>query len=823
MIPDFLTKGRYIPLILALGTCLGVYAQPREPYAHLHDGEFSGRKISESPDPLVNFIWHHPVAGDSLQIYTLYPKKLTGVPSNAFEISGNPKGSSILVSGKGSLLVDFGVESAGWLEFDSDDGIDSVEMSISEYNEPEIVNAGALNPVKTKRPVRYGSAYRLELNPELYEGVRFGWIHVHHFSKPWHIRNIRLVCQVKPVNYLGQFSCSDPELTRIWYTGAYVVKLNLLQNYFGSILTERSDRISWTGDAYPSQAASLAAFGNYAFVKKNLLSTAKKDNGIPSYSLYWVLSLIDYFNYTGDTAFLNACIPIADKKLKRAFDQFDTLPPLTFMGHDERLGATFEDPQIPEAQNTYKMLCIGVWRQFAATMRFAHNDDLAQKYTGYAAAKLNSLESTQNCFNQYGVHAVSEAIKAGIQDTTINRLRRVYYADRLNRLSYSPFNQYFILQALAMANDYPAALTTVKDCWGGQLRYGGTTFFEIYRPSWNKILKPNDPPPNSQSGYTSLAHPWGAGVTKWLSEEILGIRPVAPGFRHFEIIPHLGTGVTWVSGKMPTPAGVIQATFNINTGNCSVSIPQYTVADRIAIPKAGRSIGKIEVNGKLGWDSSEEDQQFLYLLHLKPGEYKIKVQYTGAAPGVAGSEEKWNYLITQFRQDSITSGAWQQSYGREGYMIFGYAHGDTTAGKLPAYVKKIAFKKDSVLLWNAQTPDPRALRPPHALAAQASALVTRDPEATLETMTMDIELKDCVPHRLSLYFLDFDNQQRRTAIEIFDLNTLNLIAPVQLVQHYEHGKYLTFTIDRSVRVRINQVRGVNAAVSGIFFDKPAIQ
>jgi hypothetical protein len=41
---------------------------------------------------------------------------------------------------------------------------------------------------------------------------------------------------VKPVNYRGSFSASDPELTRIWYTGAYTVKLCLQKDYFGAIL-----------------------------------------------------------------------------------------------------------------------------------------------------------------------------------------------------------------------------------------------------------------------------------------------------------------------------------------------------------------------------------------------------------------------------------------------------------------------------------------------------------------------------------------------------------------------------------------------------------
>ena len=43
---------------------------------------------------------------------------------------------------------------------------------------------------------------------------------------------------------------------------------------------ERSDRHSWTGDAHPSQAASMVAFGNYDFVKQNLFYTSTQFNGI---------------------------------------------------------------------------------------------------------------------------------------------------------------------------------------------------------------------------------------------------------------------------------------------------------------------------------------------------------------------------------------------------------------------------------------------------------------------------------------------------------------------------------------------------------------
>lgn len=802
------------------------FAQVIEPYKPVHNGTYSKFTVKESPDPLINYRWNNPRATDSLEIYTLQPKKITGIPNSSFKQNKN----QVTVSGKGSLLFDFGIESAGWIEFDSDDLVDSVEVSISEYNEPAILNAGAQNRIKTKAPVKYGNTYRLELNDFLYEGVRFAWIHVKSFSKPWHIKNIRLVCQTRPVNYSGSFSCSDPELTRIWYTGAYLVKLNLLQDYFGAILMERSDRHSWTGDAYPAQAAALAAFGNYDVVKKNIAYTSSQNNGIAAYSIYWVLSLLDYFNYTGDASFLKEYAANADKRLEIAYKEYDQLPQLGFMGWDERLGAGFENPQTQEAQNTYKMLCINAWKQFANAMSSVNETGLAVKYQKFAASKIKLMQTNENTIQQYGIHAVSEAVNAGLSDNaTINKVSTALFADRLNRLSYSPFNQYFIIQAMATAKQYNAALTTIRDSWGGQLRYGGTTFFEVYRPSWNTILDQNDAPPNNQCGYTSLAHPWSAGVTKWLSENVLGIKPVQAGFKSFTIIPFLQEKLTQVKGTMPTPFGPITADFNIQSGSCAVSIPQETSAEKIGLPKAGKQISKVLVNGKLLWDAAfhqvkgisgiEEDNNYLYLINVKSGNYKLQVTYTGANESPKKPTEKFNYLITSIKQDSLTSGNWNSKYGKQGYMLFGYSK-EAISKQLPVYVDAVTLQKNGIVVWDSLSSDTRVLAAPGMAKKTAAAIITKDPLACLQTMTIDIVLKENHPYNLSMYFLDMDKQDRRSAIEIFDLETLNIIAPVEMVRHYEQGKYVSFSFNKSVRIRINHVRGKNAAVSGIFFDKP---
>ncbi len=59
-------------------------------------------------------------------------------------------------------------------------------------------------------------------------------------SRPFHITGLRLVCQVKPQNWAGKFAAAgDDKLSRIWYLGAYTVKVNLLADQFGSILIYR--------------------------------------------------------------------------------------------------------------------------------------------------------------------------------------------------------------------------------------------------------------------------------------------------------------------------------------------------------------------------------------------------------------------------------------------------------------------------------------------------------------------------------------------------------------------------------------------------------
>ena len=807
-----------------------------EPYAYVGNGSFSGPAVPESLDPLVAYRWPAPKASDALEIYLLKPKAVSADKPESFanltSLAGDSPG--VTVKGAGAILLDFGRESAAWVEFDSPDCPGGVEMSISEYNEPA--------PHKTMAPVKHGDTYRLELNRELYEGVRFAWIHVKAPASPWHIRGIRAVCQVKPTNYAGSFSCSDPMLMKAWYMCAYGVKICLVSNYFSSILMERGDRIPWVGDAPASQAAALVAFGNSDFVKENIDITAGGNNGIIAYSLYWVIGLLDYYYYTGDAAMMEKHINAACSILDNAYKVYGTNPGLRFFGWDERLCAGFEiwfrasSPEAQEAQNAYKMLSIRVWKDFAAAMGACGRADLQARYSGYAEAKIAALRNNRAWYSEFGLHALAEVAASGLLNSAERKtIVEKEFLDRVNRLSLDPFCQLFIIQAMARMNQYDDAFSSIRDLWGGVIKLGGTAPWECYRPSWNIGIGVTDPVPNSQSGITSLCHPWGAGPVKWLNEEVLGIKPTTPGFRTYDILPHLGRSLTSVSGKTPTPHGEISASFNVSTGICRVTAPAGTVG-RIGIPKVEKTITAISINGTVAWDgtghpvtgigSASQDSEFVYFTPVQPGTYTMVVSYRGNTP--VYHEPPETYAAQFIKLDSTTSGNWGGVYGKDGYVLCNYNGGGVDKNSLPPYVSSVTYFRafggsaqdphrlaPDPVSWASPTSDTRALAPDSTNGTPRNAACVSNSD---QTMTLTIGVEGTRDYQVALYFVDWDNQGRREAVEMMDATTLKLVAPVKIVDTFAGGKYLVYTYNKSAKFRFNKIRGETVTLSGIFFD-----
>jgi hypothetical protein len=194
------------------------------------------------------------------------------------------------------------------------------------------------------------------------------------------------------------------------------------------------------------------------------------------------------------------------------------------------------------------------------------------------------------------------------------------------------------------------------------------------------------------------------------------------------------------------------------------------------------------------------------------------VTYSKLTEKAPAKQLEWIYPINNFEKDSLTAGNWKTRYGSDGFVLFNHKSNNQHLQRLPPYVTSVKLKNAANVQMDVHDTSPKVLVDDETKEKHFGAIITQDPEPTLQTMTIALEVKDNQKHRLAIYFLDWDNDGRRSAIEIFDLKTLKLIAPVQLVKNYENGKYLVFDYSGSLRIRVNHVRGKNAALSGIFFD-----
>ena len=107
----------------------------------------------------------------------------------------------------------------------------------------------------------------------------------------------------------------------------------------------------------------------------------------------------------------------------------------------------------------------------------------------------------------------------------------------------SPFFLFFTLAALFKTQNDDVALEIIKGDWGDMLKNGTNTCWETFMAS--------------EGHYTrSIAHAWSASPAIYLQQNILGIKPLAPGFKEFAVSP-CDSSLTWARGSIATPHGPI--------------------------------------------------------------------------------------------------------------------------------------------------------------------------------------------------------------------------------------------------------------------------
>ncbi|MBK9138623.1 MAG: alpha-L-rhamnosidase [Verrucomicrobia bacterium] len=378
------------------------------------------------------------------------------------------------------------------------------------------------------------------------------------------LSHVRAVLQLRDVPYLGSFRCDDERLNRIWEVGAYTVHLNMQEYLWDGI---KRDRLVWIGDMHPEVSTIHAVFGFNDVVPRSLDLTrditpvTEWMNGISSYSMWWVLIHEDLWLHQGNRAYLEAQKPYLGALLRRLAN---------LVGPDgrERIdGMRFLDwPSSPNQQGVtagLQALLVMTLEAGQRLMTTLGDGDTAALCAEAAARGRRVVPDPNGSKSGAALLAL-----AGLLDP-----RRA--ADEVLKVGgpkgLSTFYGFYVLQALARSGDVTTALDFIRTYWGAMLDLGATTFWEDFDLDWvpnaariDELVPPGKKDIHGDFGAYcyegfrhSLCHGWASGPTAWLSQHVLGVKPLEPGCRRVRIAPQLGN-LRWAEGAYPTPLGLIQ-------------------------------------------------------------------------------------------------------------------------------------------------------------------------------------------------------------------------------------------------------------------------
>lgn len=419
-----------------------------------------------------------------------------------------------------------------------------------------------------------------------------------------------------PLSYRGAFACSDSTLSRIWMNSAYTLRLCMHDFILDGI---KRDRLPWTGDLAMSMVANAYAFNDPEMVRRSLVALGRagikeKDvNGIIDYSLWWIISQDQYQLYFGDVTHLTC----EWDRIKEALNLLSTRCDSSGFLIPENSWLFIDWVE----QEKWTALQILYWwaQESGARLAYRMGDSVVGNHLKNSSnnLKINLIKNTWNDKDQFWL---SDSDPSGERTrypnflAVISGLASEYQFDGIRKLLENnevspvgtPYMTGFENMAFARLGNVQLMLDRVKQCWGGMLEQGATTFWEAYdaKQSGNEQYEFYGRPYGK-----SLCHAWSSGPAALLPSEIFGLRPLEDGWKQFSVNPDLGD-LEWASVTVPTKFGDISV--DIEKGKISIKVPAGTT-----LVWRGKSIsGPIVVEDPYPADSKRNN---FYVPDIKPG------------------------------------------------------------------------------------------------------------------------------------------------------------------------------------------------------------
>jgi hypothetical protein len=462
----------------------------------------------------------------------------------------------------GSLLVDFGKESMGYLVLEDIQGEGLVEIYYGESREEALdkEHCETLDKFEVS-----GSRFQVP------ESKAFRFIYI---ETDVTIGKIAMDYEYLPFDdkKSGSFRCNDEELNRIWEVGAYTMDLTTREFFMDGI---KRDRWTWSGDAIQSYLMNYYLRYDLDCVKRTIRQLRGKDpvtahvNTIMDYTFYWFKSILDYYQYSGDVAFVKEIFPRMVTLMNYCMIRTNTDGLMEGQPDDWIFVDWVDFPMHKRGTLCFEqILFVEALRAMAVCCTICEDED-----DGYYQMEAErTLKKVKELFWSEQHHAFLHAIEDGQMNPQITKFPNMFAIlydlvseEEKQQMMQSvilnkdipaittPYMRFYELAALCEMGLQKEVLPEIKAYWGGMLREGATSFWEKYNPEETgcQHLAMYGRPYGK-----SLCHAWGASPVYLMGKYYLGVKPTKPGYAEYEVRPVLG-GLEWMEGDVPTPFGKI--------------------------------------------------------------------------------------------------------------------------------------------------------------------------------------------------------------------------------------------------------------------------
>ncbi len=449
-------------------------------------------------------------------------------------------------------LFDFGKELFGHIQVSNVQPEDKLHISYGESREEALDSLNAI----LFEDVQGSSSYRLTQRA-------FRYIYVQGSSSVC----VEADYEYLPLPYRGSFRCNDEAINRVWDMCAYTLHLNTREVLLDGV---KRDRWCWSGDAYQAYKFSNYLFFDREIVRRTILGlrggdyAAEHINTITDYSLYWIISLVDYYKSFKDEEFIRFIYPRAVSLMEFVKTREDEnglvvkkYADWVFIDWSE---IDFDGPSCAE-----QMLYIEANRAMAtlAELLGIPGKQYAQKaleliqkvndfyWDGEKGAFIDSFTSgKRNVTRHANIFAVMYDIADEAQKQSI--LENVLLNDSITKIT-TPYFAGYELDALGKLGSFDAFENMLRSYWKGMLDLGATTVWEEFDP---KLTGAQHYEMYGMKYGKSLCHAWGAGPIYLFGRYYLGVYPTKAGFEEFEVKPYLGN-FCFIEGTVPVLDGEV--------------------------------------------------------------------------------------------------------------------------------------------------------------------------------------------------------------------------------------------------------------------------